>query len=183
MQPPTLPVQGGIEAALAALLVLRPGELSRNRHFRLHATREGARARARAAAIRGLARHLAGAHGPARAFGIEHDEELEELEAGGPAAVAGASPDTPKSAEGAEGAEGGEGAAPRPKGATLRYVLPRVAARRAIHVSAIELVILRVALFEAGVRLLPAALVARAEDHARIAELLAQARRLRGEGS
>jgi hypothetical protein len=170
MQPPTIPVQGGIEAALAALLVLRPGELSRNRHFRLHATREGARARVRAAAIRGLARQLAGAHGPARALGVEHDVELEDLAASGAGHV------------GAEPGDAPEGHEPRPKGVTLRYVLPRVAARRAIHVSAIELSILRVALFEAGVRLLPAALAVRAEDHARVADLLAQARRLRGEG-
>jgi hypothetical protein len=161
MQPATIPVQGGIEAALAALLVLRPGELSRNRHFRLHATREGARARGRAATLRGLARQLTGAHGPARALVVEEIEDRHEGAAGD---------DLPDAAE------------PRPKGATLRYALPRVAARRTIHVSAIELAILRIALFEAGVRLLPAALVARPEDHARIAELLTQARRLRGEG-
>lgn len=168
MQPPTIPVHGGIEAALAALLVLRPGELSRNRHFRLHATREGGRARARAAAIRGLARQLAGAHGPARGLAIDEVEELASA-ATGPA--------------GSEAGEGASAPEPRAKGATLRYALPRVAARRMIHVSAIELAILRVALFEAGVRLLPAPLVVRAEDHARVAELLAQARRLRGESA
>ncbi len=175
MQPPTIPVQGGIEAALAALLVLRPGELSRNRHFRLHATREGSRARARASALRGLARQLAGAHGPARALVIEEgsEEGVLELAPGAPEAAA------------MGGVSGSELIAtePKPRGATLRFTLPRVAARRVIHVSSIELAILRVALFEAGVRLLPAALVARAEDQTRIAELLAQARRLRGEAS
>lgn len=141
MQPPTVPVQGGIEAALAALLVLRPGELSRNRHFRLHATREGTRAWARAAALRGLVRHLTGAHGPARTLTVDEHGEA----------------------------------------STVGYALPRVAARRLVQVSATELSILRVALAEAGLRLLPAALMLRAEDRARVDDLIAQARRLRGE--
>lgn len=126
---------------MAALLVLRPGELSRNRHFRLHASKEGARARARAAALRGLLRHLTGAHGPARTLTVEET----------------------------------------PEGATLGYALPRVTARRLVQVSTTELSILRIALAESGIRLLPAPLVARADDRARVDELIAQARRLRGE--
>ncbi len=95
MQPTTHPVHGGLEAALAALLVLRPGELSRNRHFRLHASREGAHARARAAVLRGVARQLTGAHGPARALVVDETAD----------------------------------------GAAIRFALPRVAARRTVHLS------------------------------------------------
>jgi hypothetical protein len=54
----------------------------------------------------------------------------------------------------------------------LRYRLSRVSLLRSLHVSSIDLAVLRVALLEAGARLLPAPLVARAHDEAQVRLLL-----------
>lgn len=53
----------------AALVLLPPAEVSRNRHPDLHAGETGAKARRRAARIRATLRHLEGRDGPARALG------------------------------------------------------------------------------------------------------------------
>jgi len=51
---------------IAATLVFRPHEVSRNRNFALHGTAEGTLARRRASRIRGILRQLTGGFGPAR---------------------------------------------------------------------------------------------------------------------
>jgi hypothetical protein len=57
----------------------------------------------------------------------------------------------------------------------LTYSMPRVAMSRSARLPAIDVSIVRVALARRNVRLLPAQLVARDEDHALIARLLAHA--------
>jgi hypothetical protein len=62
---------------------------------------------------------------------------------------------------------------------TLTYELARVALVREVRVSNTDLSILRVALAERGTRLLPAALMARDEDRARVQALLEEFARAR----
>ena len=57
----------------------------------------------------------------------------------------------------------------------LTYSIPRVALARTARLQSIDLAIVRVALARRNVRLLPAALIARDEDHALVARLLAHA--------
>lgn len=59
--------------ALTAALVFRRAESSRNRNFAIHATRDGATARRRAARVRGLVRQITGTFGPAREVMVEPD--------------------------------------------------------------------------------------------------------------
>jgi hypothetical protein len=125
-------VQGGVEGALTALLVLRPERVSRNRNFLLHASREAARARSRATALRGVLRDLTGGNGAVREIALERD--------------------------GAEWA--------------LRYALPRVSARRTARMSDDELSIVRVALADSGVRLLPVSLLVTDADRVRVTALV-----------
>ena len=61
--------------AITAALVLRRPESSRNRNFAIHATRDGAIARRRAARVRGLVRQITGAFGPAREVVVALDGE------------------------------------------------------------------------------------------------------------
>ena len=56
----------------------------------------------------------------------------------------------------------------------LRYTLGRVALMRTARLTETDLAIVRIALAARGVRLLPSALVAREEDHALVAGLLAR---------
>lgn len=56
---------------------------------------------------------------------------------------------------------------------TLRYALAKLALARTARLSTVDLSILRVALARAGARLLPAALMARDDDRARVDALLA----------
>lgn len=55
---------------------------------------------------------------------------------------------------------------------SIRYALPRIAGVRTVNLSHVDLSVLRVALGRRGVRLLPAALVARDEDHTVVARLV-----------
>ena len=61
---------------------------------------------------------------------------------------------------------------------TLDYALVRIAARRTVRLTTNDLAVVRVALARRGLRLLPAALVARDDDHAIVARLIG-----RGESS
>jgi hypothetical protein len=62
---------------------------------------------------------------------------------------------------------------------TITFSLARVALVREARLSAVDLAILRVALVERGTRLLPAALIARDEDRARVSALLEEFARAR----
>ncbi len=119
--------------ALTAAIVFRSPKGSRNRHFALHATREAAVARRRAARVHGLLRQITGAFGPAQRVNIEEAGEDE---------------------------------------ITLRYVLTRVSLTRQARLCTTDLSILRVALARTGARLLPAGLIARDDDRARVEGLL-----------
>jgi hypothetical protein len=65
----------------------------------------------------------------------------------------------------------------------LRYSLARVALLREARISPVDLSIIRVALHRAGARLLPAALVARDEDRARVDALIEDFARARASTS
>ena len=54
----------------------------------------------------------------------------------------------------------------------IHYALARLAATRTVRLSQTDFAVARVALARRGVRLLPAALVAREEDHAAVARLV-----------
>ena len=54
----------------------------------------------------------------------------------------------------------------------VRYALMRLSATRTVRLSQTDFAVARVALARRGVRLLPAALVAREEDHAAVARLV-----------
>jgi hypothetical protein len=123
--------------ALVAGLVFRIPEAARNRNFAVHQGEPGARARKRAARLRGLLQQIVGAFGPAHRVAVETHEDGE---------------------------------------LTLRYALAKLGLLRSARMSVAELSILRVALARAGARLLPAALVAREEDKARVEALLASVR-------
>jgi hypothetical protein len=58
---------------------------------------------------------------------------------------------------------------------SIRYGLPRVAADRTARLTPLEAAIVRVALARGGTRLLPAPLIASADDHATIGRLLEEA--------
>lgn len=58
--------------------------------------------------------------------------------------------------------------------AELRYEMPRVSATRTARLSEIDLSIARVALAARGVRLVPEAVAAREQDHARVEALLSR---------
>ncbi len=60
----------------------------------------------------------------------------------------------------------------------LRYAMPRVAATRTARLSEVDLAIARIALAARGVRLVPAAVAAREEDHARVDALLSRSANL-----
>lgn len=127
----------------AALVLLPPAEVSRNRHPDLHAGEVGARARRRAARIRATLRQLQGADGPARGIGTV----------------------------------GGTGAPGAP--CELHYELGRLSLRRRATLPTMDLVLLRVALAERAVRLLPPAMKATAEDRALTTALVEAFRRAR----
>lgn len=55
---------------------------------------------------------------------------------------------------------------------SIHYALARLSATRVVRLSATDFAVARVALARRGVRLLPAALVARDEDHATVARLV-----------
>ncbi|MGZ6096474.1 MAG: hypothetical protein ACXWUG_30810, partial [Polyangiales bacterium] len=63
--------------ALVAGLVFRIPEAARNRHFALHQGEAGARARKRAARLRGLLQQIVGAFGPANRVSLEMHEDGE----------------------------------------------------------------------------------------------------------
>lgn len=129
--------------ALTAAIVFEVPEAARNRNWALHETRDGASARRRARRLRGLVRQILGGYGPVRAVSV--------VDLGNPGQGA--------------GDEGGE--------VRLGYELSRVALAREIRLSRTDLSILRVALARGGARLLPAPLVAREEDRARVDALVA----------
>lgn len=126
----------------AALVLLPPAEVSRNRHPDLHAGEVGARARRRAARIRSTLRQLAGADGPAR----------------GIATLGGGPPGAP---------------------CELRYELGRLSLRRRATLPTTDLALLRVALAERAIRLLPPTMKATAEDRALTAALVEAFRQAR----
>ncbi|GAC1581248.1 MAG: hypothetical protein NVS3B20_26660 [Polyangiales bacterium] len=76
MSAPLLPTDPD---ALAAMFVLHPTLLPRNRHFTLHATRAGKVARSRAARVKGVLQHITGAFGPASHVGLEKSSTGEFL--------------------------------------------------------------------------------------------------------
>jgi hypothetical protein len=132
-----VPSSEALPEALVAGLVFRIPEAARNRNFAMHQGEPGARARKRAARLRGLLQQIVGAFGPAHRVSIEAHEDGE---------------------------------------LTLRYALAKLGLVRSARLSVAELSMLRVALSRAGARLLPAALIARDEDRARVDALLASVR-------
>ena len=64
----------------------------------------------------------------------------------------------------------------------VRYRLRKIALERTILLTASDLAVMRVAIARTGARLLPAALVAREDDHARVAALLEHFSRVRAQG-
>lgn len=129
--------------ALTAAIVFQVPEAARNRNWALHETRDGASARRRARRLRGLVRQILGGYGPVRAVTV--------VEVGHE-----------------DGPEPGDREDVR-----LHYELSRVALAREIRLSKVDLSILRVALARGGARLLPAPLMARDEDRARVDALVA----------
>jgi hypothetical protein len=72
-----VPSPEALPEALVAGLVFRVPEAARNRNFAMHQGEPGARARKRAARLRGLLQQIVGAFGPAHRVSIETHEDGE----------------------------------------------------------------------------------------------------------